>query len=134
MDDKRLAYIDSVMEEYIQKNWMVGSTTLIVKDNAVVYHKSHGYADAHNVKVWCLGNEMDGPWQMGAKTAYEYGRIANESAKLMKWTDSRIETILCGSSARSMPSFGKWEWESLHECYDNVDYVSLHTYYAVIIT
>ena len=92
--------------------------------------KSHGYADPHNVKVWCLGNEMDGPWQMGAKTAYEYGRIANESAKLMKWTDSRIETILCGSSARSMPSFGKWEWESLHECYDNVDYVSLHTYYA----
>ncbi len=50
MDDKRLAYIDSVMEEYIQKNWMVGSTTLIVKDNAVVYYKSHGYADLANKK------------------------------------------------------------------------------------
>lgn len=50
MDDKRLAYIDSVMEEYVQKNWMVGSTTLIVKDNAVVYYKSHGYADLANKK------------------------------------------------------------------------------------
>jgi CubicO group peptidase (beta-lactamase class C family) len=50
MDDKRLAYIDTVMEEYIQKNWLVGSTTLVVKDNAVVYHKSHGFADLANKK------------------------------------------------------------------------------------
>lgn len=92
--------------------------------------KAHGYAAPHHVKVWCLGNEMDGPWQMGAKTPVEYGRIANEAAKLMKWTDGRIETILCGSSGRNMSTFGKWEWDSLHECYDNVDYVSLHTYYG----
>ena len=50
MDDKRLAYIDTVMEEYVQKNWLIGSTTLVVKDNAVVYHKSHGFADFDNKK------------------------------------------------------------------------------------
>ena len=90
---------------------------------------AHGWRAPHTVKTWCLGNEMDGPWQMGTKTPYEYGRIANETAKLMKWVDSRIELILCGSSGRGMPAFGKWEWESLTECYDNVDYLSLHTYY-----
>ncbi len=25
----------------------------------------HGYPEPHNVKYWCVGNEMDGPWQMG---------------------------------------------------------------------
>jgi alpha-N-arabinofuranosidase len=73
---------------------------------------------------------MDGPWQMCQKTAWEYGRIATEAAKLMKWTDPTIETVLCGSSGRVMPTFGKWEWESLHEAYDQTDYVSLHTYYG----
>ncbi len=91
---------------------------------------SHGYKEPWGVKLWCLGNEMDGPWQMGMKTAYEYGRVANESAKLMKWVDSSIETVLCGSSARDTRTFGKWEVESLTEAYDNVDYVSLHQYYG----
>jgi alpha-L-arabinofuranosidase len=92
--------------------------------------KSHGWAEPHNVRVWCLGNEMDGPWQMGQKTAWEYGRIANEAAKMMKWTDPTIETVLCGSSGRGMATFGRWEWEALHEAYDATDYLSLHTYYG----
>ena len=63
----------------------------------------------HGVKFWCLGNEMDGPWQMEAKTAQEYGRIATEAAKMMKWVDPSIELAACGSSGRSMPTFGAWE-------------------------
>ena len=94
------------------------------------WRKSHGYSTPHGVKLWCLGNEMDGPWQMGSKTAFEYGRIANEAGKLMKWTDPSIELVLCGSSGRGMQTFGKWEWESLHEAYDVTDYLSLHTYYG----
>lgn len=90
---------------------------------------SHGYPTPHNIKLWCLGNEMDGPWQQGQKTAVEYGRIAKESAKLMKWTDPTIETILCGSSTKKMPTFGTWEWEALHEAYEQADYLSVHTYY-----
>lgn len=90
---------------------------------------SHGYKDPWGVKLWCLGNEMDGPWQMCAKTAEEYGRVANEAAKMMKWVDSSIETVLCGSSSRYMNTFGEWEQKTLEIAYDNVDYVSLHQYY-----
>ena len=90
----------------------------------------NGAKDPFGIKLWCLGNEMDGPWQMGAKTAYEYGRIANEAAKVMKWVDDSIETVACGSSSTTMPTFGEWEYTMLTECYDNVDYVSLHRYYG----
>lgn len=90
----------------------------------------HGYKDPWDVKLWCLGNEMDGPWQMCSKTATEYGRVANEAAKMMKWVDGSIETVLCGSSSRYMNTFGEWEQKTLEIAYDNVDYVSLHQYYG----
>ena len=90
----------------------------------------NGAKDPLDIKLWCLGNEMDGPWQMGAKTAYEYGRCANEASKLMKWTDDTIETVACGSSGSNMPVFGEWEYTVLDQCYNNVDYVSLHRYYG----
>ncbi len=65
----------------------------------------NGAKDPLNIKLWCLGNEMDGPWQMGHRTATEYGRVACEAAKLMKWTDPSIEVVACGSSGRNMPTF-----------------------------
>ena len=91
---------------------------------------TNGAADPFNIKLWCLGNEMDGPWQTGAKTAVEYGRLANEASKVMKWVDDSIETVVCGSSGSTMPTFGEWEYQVLTECYRNVDYVSLHRYYG----
>lgn len=92
--------------------------------------RSHGYEAPHNIRLWCLGNEMDGPWQMGHKTAGEYGRLAAETGRLMKMVDPGIELVACGSSNRKMPSFGYWEDQVLEECYDQVDYLSLHTYYG----
>ena len=92
--------------------------------------RSHGFTEPHNIKLWCLGNEMDGPWQIGRKTAAEYGRAAAEASKVMKWTDPSIETVLCGSSFMRMPSFGTWEDTVLAEAYDDVDYLSLHLYLA----
>ncbi len=91
---------------------------------------ANGKKDPFNIKVWCLGNEMDGPWQMGRKTAVEYGHIANEAAKMMKWVDPSIEVVACGSSSSEMPTFGSWELDMLDQCYDNIDYVSLHRYYG----
>lgn len=91
--------------------------------------RSHGYADAHGVKVWCLGNEMDGPWQMGHKTAAEYARVAHETAKMMKLVDPKVELVVCGSSNAQMPTFPEWEARVLEECYEHVDYISLHSYY-----
>lgn len=91
---------------------------------------SHGVKDPHNIKMWCLGNEMDGPWQMCSKTSYEYGRIAAEAGKMMKWVDPSIELVACGSSNSSMPTFASWEAEVLDLAYDQVDFLSLHTYYG----
>ena len=91
--------------------------------------RANGHAEPYNVKLWCLGNEMDGPWQICAKTAEEYGRIACETAKMMKWLDPSIELVACGSSYRSMPTFGTWEKTVLTHCYPYIGYLSLHQYY-----
>ena len=92
--------------------------------------RAHGAEEPYDIKLWCLGNEMDGPWQTGHKTAREYGRIANEAGKVMKWVDPSIELVACGSSGSGMPTFGEWEREVLEECYNTVDYISLHRYYG----
>jgi len=91
--------------------------------------RANGREEPYGVKLWCLGNEMDGPWQICAKTADEYGRIACETAKMMKWLDPMIELVACGSSYRSMPTFGAWETTVLSHCYPYIDYLSLHQYY-----
>ncbi len=90
---------------------------------------ANGAPDPFGVKLWCLGNEMDGPWQVGHKTAAEYGRLAAETAKAMRLIDSEIELVACGSSNSGMPSFGSWESTVLELAYDSVDYISLHAYY-----
>ena len=92
--------------------------------------KKNGEADPLGIRVWCLGNAMDGPWQMGHKTAFEYGRAAAEAGRVMKWVDPTIELVACGSSSHQMPTYGAWEYEMLTECYEQVDYVSLHRYYG----
>ena len=92
--------------------------------------RANGAQQSHNVKVWCLGNELDGPWQIGHKTADEYGRLAQETAKVMKQVDPSVELVACGSSFISMPTFGAWEATVLDHTYDEIDYISLHTYYG----
>jgi alpha-N-arabinofuranosidase len=91
--------------------------------------RRHGQERPHDIKLWCLGNEMDAPWQLGAKTATEYGRLAAETAKMMRLVDPGIELVACGSSMRSMPTFARWESEVLEHCYDQVDYISMHAYF-----
>ena len=90
----------------------------------------HGYKDPHNIKLWCLGNEMDGPWQTGHKTATEYGRLANETGRMMKTYDKNLEMVVCGSSALTMPTMGEWEREVLLQSFDIADYVSMHMYWT----
>ena len=90
--------------------------------------RQHGWAAPHGVKFWCLGNEMDGPWQTCAKTAEEYGRVAAEAAKVMRWVDPSIELAACGSSGRNMATYGAWEDAVLQHTFDQVEWISLHTY------
>ncbi len=92
--------------------------------------RKNGFEKPFGIKLWCLGNEMDGPWQIGSKTPQEYARIACETAKIMKWVDDSIELVACGSSNKDMPTFGIWEETVLRECYDYIDYLSLHNYYG----
>lgn len=92
--------------------------------------KAHGYEQPHNIKTWCLGNEMDGSWQLGGKTAEEYGRLAYETAKAMKTVDPSIELVSCGSSSAAMPTFPEWEATTLSHTYEFADYISLHQYYG----
>ena len=90
----------------------------------------HGQQEPYAIKTWCLGNELDGPWQIGHKTADEYGRLAEETAKAMKQIDPTVEFVVCGSSSREMPTFAQWEATVLDHSYDYVDYLSLHSYYG----
>ncbi len=91
--------------------------------------KTHGRKAPWDVKLWCLGNEMDGPWQIGHKTAGEYGHLANETAKALKGFDKSLELVVCGSSHSEMPTYPQWEATVLEESYDNIDYISLHMYF-----
>jgi alpha-L-arabinofuranosidase len=91
--------------------------------------RSHGRAEPYDVQLWCLGNEMDGPWQIGHKTAGDYGRLAAEAGKAMRLVDPRIELVACGSSNHTMPTFGSWESEVLEHTWDVVDHISMHAYY-----
>lgn len=92
--------------------------------------KKNGFDEPFGIKTWCLGNEMDGHWQICHKTAEEYGRLACETAKVMKETDPTIDLVACGSSQLWMDTFGKWESTVLEHTYDYVDYISLHSYYG----
>ncbi len=94
--------------------------------------RSHGAPEPYDIRMWCLGNEMDGPWQLGHKTPGEYGRLAGEVARAMRRVDQRLELVACGSSHAAMPTFGAWEAEVLEEVYDQVDYISAHAYYEIV--
>ena len=90
----------------------------------------NGHEAPYEIKTWCLGNEMDGDWQIGHKTAEEYGRLAHEVGKAMKILDPQIELVACGSSMSSNETFGAWENTVLEHTYDCIDYISLHQYYG----
>ena len=92
--------------------------------------RKHGFAEPYKVKRWCLGNEMDGPWQIGHMTATEYGLKAQDAARQMRYVDPSLQLIACGSSGPFMPTYLEWDREVLEQCYDYVDGLSLHRYFT----
>ncbi|WP_104104190.1 alpha-N-arabinofuranosidase [Arthrobacter sp. 08Y14] len=90
---------------------------------------ANGSPEPHAIRMWCLGNEMDGPWQLGHGTAEEYARLAGKTARAMRQLDPTLELVVCGSSGAGMPTFGDWERTVLEETYDDVDFISCHAYY-----
>jgi alpha-N-arabinofuranosidase len=90
---------------------------------------ANGHVEPYGVKMWCLGNEMDGPWQLGHRSASDYGKIASQTAKAMRQLDPSIELVVCGSSSAQMPTFGSWEHTVLEHTYEDIDFISCHAYY-----
>jgi len=93
---------------------------------------ANGREEPFGVKIWCLGNEMDGPWQLGHRNADDYGKLASQTAKALRQVDPSVELVVCGSSSAHMPTFGEWERTVLHHTYDDVDYISCHAYYEPV--
>jgi len=93
------------------------------------YRVKNGNKKPYDIKVWCLGNEMDGPWQLGHMNATNYARVAGDIARGMRQMGEELELVICGSSNRAMPTFGQWEETVLEDAYDLIDHISLHTYY-----
>ena len=91
--------------------------------------RKHGIADPYQVKHWCLGNEMDGPWQIGHMSAAEYGEKAADAGRQMHYVDPSLKLIACGSSGPTMPTYLEWDRQVLEQCYDFVDAISLHRYF-----
>lgn len=88
---------------------------------------AHGQEAPHRIRYWGIGNEVDGPWQIGAKTASEYARAYHEFAKVMRWTDPEIQLIASGTSY--------WDGDVVErvqalfeEAADLIDYVAIHWY------
>jgi alpha-N-arabinofuranosidase len=92
--------------------------------------RKNGAAEPYKVQKWCLGNEMDGPWQIGHMTATEYGLKAEDAARQMRYVDPSLKLIACGSSGPGMPTYLEWDREVLEQCYDYVDAISLHRYFT----
>ena len=77
----------------------------------------------------CLGNDMDGPWQLGHRSAEDYAKLATRTARAMRQVDESLELVVCGSSSADMPTFGEWERTVLTHAYDEVSHISCHAYY-----
>ena len=90
----------------------------------------NGRIEPFGVDMWCLGNEMDGPWQLGHRNADDYGKLAARTAKAMRQMYEGLQLVVCGSSHSAMPTFGAWEHTVLERCYDDVDFISCHAYYS----
>nr|WP_274637035.1 alpha-N-arabinofuranosidase [Microbacterium bovistercoris] len=91
--------------------------------------RANGHPEPHDIRMWCLGNEMDGPWQLGHSSAEEYAQLAAKTARAMRQLDPDLQLVVCGSSGAQMPTFGDWERTVLEGTYDEVDFISCHAYY-----
>lgn len=94
------------------------------------WRMENGHEAPYSIPIWCLGNEMDGIWQIGHKTPEDYGKLAAQTAHAMKSLDDSIQTVVCGSSSTDVSTYTDWERIVLEYAYEFTDYISLHQYYG----
>ncbi len=131
----RLAGVEAMLTVNLGTRGIDAARNLVEYCNAPVgsryadWRAANGHPEPHAIGLWCLGNEMDGPWQIGRKSALEYGTLAAEAGKAMRLVDPSIELVACGSSGSKMPTFGAWEETVLDLAWEVADHISLHCYY-----
>ena len=114
----------------LPKHWICWNTRTSPEGTARSEERiRNGAEDPFDIRMWCLGNEMDGPWQTGHKSAEDYGKLAASVAAGMRMIDPDLELVVCGSSSHTMDTFGKWEETVLEHTFDKVNFVSAHAYY-----
>lgn len=84
---------------------------------------ANGYTEPHNVKYWSIGNENYGGWEIGAKSAEQWGRLVLEAAKMMKHVDPTTQL-----SAAALPDI-KWNTHLLESAGSRLDWISIHGYW-----
>jgi alpha-N-arabinofuranosidase len=89
---------------------------------------ANGSSAPYEVKLWCLGNEMDGPWQLGHVPADQYAIRAQQAAQMMKGVDPSIELVVCGSCSTELKTYMDWDRQVLEHIGPLADYISLHRY------
>jgi alpha-N-arabinofuranosidase len=89
---------------------------------------ANGRREPYGVRLWCLGNEMDGPWQLGHVPADQYAIRAQQAAKLMRDTDPGIELVASGSCATFLPTYIEWDRTVLEYLGRDANYISMHRY------
>ena len=98
------------------------------KDTELVkLRKAHGFEEPHRVKYWGIGNEVDGPWQIGFKTPEEYARVYTEFAKVLKWTDPSVELLASGVSLWA-PDWTERLQLLVEQAGNLIDYLAIHWY------
>ncbi|HEX7471963.1 MAG TPA: alpha-N-arabinofuranosidase [Candidatus Limnocylindrales bacterium] len=135
VDWSRLAGVEPMLAVNLGTRGVDAARDLVEYCNAPVgsryadWRAANGHPAPHGVRLWCLGNEMDGPWQIGHTSAIEYGRLAADAGRAMRLVDPSIELVACGSSGSKMPTFGAWEETVLDIAWEVTDHISLHSYY-----
>ena len=100
------------------------------------WRRKNGAEAPYGVKYWCIGNEMDGEWQICNLTADDYGKKAGQTMRMIRKIDAKrageegaVKLVVCGSSSVEIPTYPEWDRIVLEHTYDEADFISMHRYY-----
>ena len=80
-----------------------------------------GHPQPYAVKLWSIGNEMYGNWQLGHVPLEKYEARHNRFVAAMRAADPSIKVVGDGS-------IGPWSEGMLRQCADQMDFISEHFY------
>jgi alpha-L-arabinofuranosidase len=85
--------------------------------------RENGHPEPYNVRMWGLGNEMYGEWQVGHRTAEDYVATAKVWGRAIKRLDPELSLVSCGNQG-----INDWDQIVIDGLAPIIDYHSLHLY------